>query len=150
MNWKVAGMASTALVAVALTGVSATAGANKFTGQVSLAVAQSFEDDDVPGTQVIYDDSFTSITGEAKINVAFSGNLNLQLGFIGTGSFVDHSTNSLRLDRDAGFQGDAHLYWRTDRYALGVFAGGGVASGANLGGFSTVDARSAEYYFAGV
>ena len=48
MNWKMAGMASTAIVAVALTGVSATAGANKFTGNVSLAVGQTFEDDDIP------------------------------------------------------------------------------------------------------
>ena len=47
MNWKLAGMASTALVTVALTGVSAVAGANKFTGNVSLAVGQSFEDDDL-------------------------------------------------------------------------------------------------------
>lgn len=152
MNWKVAGMACTAITAVALTGVSATAGANKFTGNVSLAVGQSFENDDIGFANSIFDDSFTSITGEAQINVAFTGNLNLQVGFIGTGGFPDQNTNRLALDRDVGFQGDAHFYWRTDRYAVGVFAGGGVAAGANFNGFPFIGnpgERTAEYYFAG-
>lgn len=144
MNWKLAGMAGTAIVAIALTGVSATAGANKFTGSVSLAVGQSFEDDDIPlGPIALFDDSFTSITGEAKLNIAFTPTLNLQLDFMGVGSFVDNPL--LSLDRDAGFQGAAHLYWRTDRYALGVFAGAGVASGPNL----LIASPSAEYYFVG-
>jgi hypothetical protein len=151
MNWKVAGMACTAIAAVALTGVSATAGANKFTGNVSLAVGQSFEDDDIGFSHSIFDDSFTSITGQAEINVAFTSNLNLQGGFIGTGAFNDDNSNGLNLDRDAGFQGDAHLYWRTDRYAAGVFVGGGVASGANFNNFPFFNAgeRTAEYYFVG-
>ncbi len=141
MNWKLAGMASTAALAVALTGVSATAGANKFTGNVSLAVGQSFEDDDLNlGPFEIFDDSYTSISGEAKLNIAFSHNLNLQLDFAGVGSFTDTNIG-FSLDRDAGFQGAAHLYWRTDRYALGVFAGGGVASTEFL--------PTGEYYFAG-
>jgi len=142
MNWKVAGMAGTAIVAVALTGVSATAGANKFTGNVSLAVGQSFEDDDFPlGPIEIFDDSFTSISGEAKLNIAFTNNLNLQLDFAGIGSFVDTNIG-FSLDRDAGFQGAAHLYWRdSDRYAIGVFAGAGVASTEFL--------PTGEYYFAG-
>lgn len=146
MNWKMAGMASTAFVAVALTGVSATAGANKFTGNVSLSVSQTFQDDDLNlGPIEVFDDSFTSITGEAQINIAFTNNLNLQLDFTGTGSFVDNPLISL--DRDAGFQGGAHLYWRTDRYAAGVFAGAGVSSGPDLLFFGS---PSAEYYFAGV
>jgi hypothetical protein len=145
MNWKMAGMAGTALVAVALTGVSATAGANKFTGNVSLSVGQSFEDDSLNlGPFTVFDDSFTSIVGEAKLNVAFSSNLNLQLDFTGTGSFVD--TSLVSLDRETGFQGAAHLYWRTDKYAIGVFGGAGVASGPDLFVFG---APSAEYYFAG-
>lgn len=149
MNWKVAGMASTALVAVALTGVSATAGANKFTGNVSLAVGQSWEDDDLPlGPFSIFDDSFTSITGDAEINVAFSNNINLQLGFTGVGSFVDDGNPlNISFDRDASFQADAHLYYRTDRYAVGIFAGGGISSGPDL---FILGAPTAEYYFAGV
>jgi hypothetical protein len=141
MNWKMAGMAGTALVAIALTGVSASAGANKFTGSISLAVGQSFEDDDLNlGGFEIFDDSLTSITGEAKVNIAFSSNLNLQLDFVGVGAFTE--TNSgFSLDRDAGFQGAAHLYWRTDQYAAGVFAGAGSASTEFL--------PSGEYYFAG-
>lgn len=141
MNWKLAGMACTAITAVALTGVSAMAGANKFTGNVSLAVGQSFEDDDL-GTlgSAVFDDSLTSITGEAKLNIAFSSNLNLQLDFTGVGAFSDTNTG-FSLDRDAGFQGAAHLYWRTERYAVGVFAGGGVASTETL--------PTGDYYFAG-
>lgn len=144
MNWKLAGMASTALVTVALSGVSAVAGANKFTGNVSLAVGQSFEDDDFGG-DAVFDDSFTSITGDANVNVAFSNNINLQLNFIGAGSFVDEGFDG-SLDRDAGFQGTAHLYWRdADRGAVGVFAGAGISAGADVffGG------KSAEYYLAG-
>ncbi len=145
MNWKVAGMASTALVAVALTGVAASAGANKFTGNVSLAVGQSFEDDSLSlGPIQVFDDSFTSITGEAKVNVAFSSNVNLQLDFTGVGSFIDNPLISL--DRDTGFQGDAHLYYRTDKYAVGVFAGAGVSSGPDLLFFGS---PSAEYYYVG-
>ena len=135
MNWKLAGMASTALVTVALSGVSAVAGANKFTGNISLAVGQSFEDDDFGAP--LFDDSLTSITGDAKLNVAFSNNINLQLDFVGAGAFTD----GFSLDRDTGFQGSAHLYWRKDQFALGVFAGAGVAS-------SDIPS-SAEYYFAG-
>jgi len=146
MNWKLAGMASTAIVAIALTGAAASAGANKFTGNVSLAVGQSFEDDDFGlGPIEVFDDSFTSITGEAKLNVAFSNNINLQLDFTGVGSFVDNPLISL--DRDAGFQGAAHLYWRTDKYAAGVFGGVGVSSGPDLLFFGS---PAAEYYFAGV
>lgn len=146
MNWKMAGMAGTAIVAIALTGVSATAAANKFTGNISLSVSQTFQDDDLNfGPFEVFDDSFTSITGEAQINIAFTNNLNLQLDFLGTGSFADSSLISL--DRDAGFQGGAHLYWRTDKYALGLFAGAGVASGPDLSFFGS---PSAEYYFAGV
>jgi len=146
MNWKLAGMASTAIVAVALTGVAASAGANKFTGNVSLSVGQSFEDDDFGlGPIVLFDDSFTSITGEAKLNVAFSSNINLQLGFTGVGSFIDNPLISF--DRETGFQGDAHLYYRTDRYAVGIFGGAGVSSGPDLFFFGS---PSAEYYWAGV
>jgi hypothetical protein len=147
MNWKVAGMAGTAIVAVALTGVSATAGANKFTGNVSLSVGQSFEDDSLPSFAGIsvFDDSFTSITGEAKLNVAFTNNINLQLDFTGVGSFVDDSFVSL--DRDSGFQGAAHVYWRTEQYALGIFGGAGVSSGTDL---FILGSPNAEYYFAGV
>jgi hypothetical protein len=151
MNWKMAGMAGTAIVAIALTGVSASAGANKFTGSISLAVGQSFEDDDIPplGGIEIFDDSFTSITGEGKVNVAFTPNINLQLGFVGVGSFIEDSNSfiNVSLDRDASFQADAHLYYRTDKYALGVFAGGGISSGPDLFVFGS---PSAEYYFAGV
>jgi hypothetical protein len=139
MNWKLAGMAGTALAVVTLSGVSAVAGANKFTGNISLAVGQTFEDDDF-GFEV-FDDSFTSIGGSGKINVAFANNINLQLDFAGAGAFTDTSTG-FSLDRDAGFQGAAHLYWRNnDQYAVGVFAGAGVASTEFL--------PSAEYYFAG-
>lgn len=141
MNWKMAGMAGTALVAIALTGVSATAGANKFTGNISLAVGQSFEDDDLNlGGFEIFDDSLTSITGEAKVNIAFSNNLNLQLDFLGVGAFTETNTG-FSLDRDAGFQGAAHLYWRNEQYAAGIFAGAGSASTEFL--------PSGEYYFAG-
>jgi hypothetical protein len=151
MNWKVAGMAGTAIVAVALTGVSATAGANKFTGNISLAVGQSFEDDSIPplplGIQV-FDDSYTSITGEAQLNVAFSSNINLQLGFVGVGSFTEDNDPffNVSLDRDASFQADAHLYYGTDRYAVGIFAGGGISSGPD---FFIFGSPAAEYYFAG-
>lgn len=152
MNWKMAGMASTALVTIALTGVSATAGANKFTGNISLAVGQSFENDDIPPLPLgieVFNDSFTSITGEAQLNVAFTSNINLQLGFQGTASFVDDNDPffNVSLDRDVGFQADAHLYYRTERYAVGVFGGAGIASGADLFVFGS---PSAEYYFAGV
>ena len=133
MNWKMAGMAGTAIVAIALTGVSATAAANKFTGSISLAVGQSFEDDDIPSLPLgieVFDDSFTSITGEGKVNIAFTNNLNLQLGFLGVGSFIEDSGTffDVSLDRDASFQADAHLYYRTDKYAVGIFAGAGISS----------------------
>ncbi|MEQ1864806.1 MAG: hypothetical protein ABL996_09145 [Micropepsaceae bacterium] len=145
MNWKMAGMASTALVAVALSGVTAVAGANKFTGNVSLAVGQSFEDDDLGGS--VFDDSFTSITGDANVNVAFSNNINLQLNFIGVGSFADDGGEAFSLDRQAGFQGAAHLYWRdSDRGAIGIFGGAGISSGPEI----IFEEVSAEYYFAGV
>lgn len=145
MNWKVAGMAGTALVAVAVTGMSAFAASDRFTGSVSLAVGQSFEDDDLNlGPLSVWDDSFTSITGEAKVNIAFSGGVNLQLGFQGTGSFTDNTL--LSLDRETSFQGDAHLYYRTDRWALGVFGGAGIANGADF----VIASPDAEYYWVGL
>lgn len=132
MNWKMAGMASTALVAVALSGVTAVAGANKFTGNISLAVGQSFEDDEFFG----FDDSFTSLSGDANVNVAFTNNLNLQFNFNGAASFVDDSA-----DRTAGFQGAAHIYYRNDMFTIGGFGGAGTA-----GNDVSV---TAQYYFAG-
>ena len=74
MNWKVAGMAGTAIVTLALTGVSV-AGANKFTGNVSLSVGQTFQDD----FGGVFDDSFASLSGDANLNIAFTSNINLQL-----------------------------------------------------------------------
>lgn len=139
MNWKLAGMAGTALCTLALSGVSI-AGANKFTGNVSLAVGQTFQDD-LGG---IFDDSYTSISGDAKLNVAFSNNINLQLNFAGVGSFADESIPGFSLDRDAGFQASANVYYRNDRYAVGLFGGAGISSGAQFG---PVD--DAEYYFVG-
>ena len=138
MNWKLAGMASTALVTVALTGVSLAAAPNRFTGNVSLAVGQSFEDDDTG--LPLFDDSFTSLTGTGAVNIAFSNNLNLEFEFLGVGSFVD-APFAASLDRDAGFQGAAHLYWRSERHAIGLFAGAGSSSTEFL--------PSAEYWFAG-
>ena len=140
MNWKLAGMAGTALCTLALTSVSF-ASANKFTGNVSLAVGQTFQDD-LGG---VFDDSYTSISGDAKLNVAFSNNINLQLNFAGTGGFNDESIPGFSLDRDAGFQASANVYYRNDRYAVGLFGGAGISSGAQLGG--AVD--GAEYYFVG-
>ena len=132
MNWKMAGMAGTALAALALTGVSATASANKFTGNVSLAVGQTFQDD-----SFFDEDSFTSISGDAKVNIAFENNLNLQLDVAGIGSFID-TTGS---ERNAGFQATAHGYWRANNYAVGLFAGAGLAGGP--GG------DDAEFYYVG-
>jgi hypothetical protein len=132
MNWKLAGMASTALVAVALSGVTAVAGANKFTGNISLAVGQTFQDD-----SFFDEDSFTSISGGGKVNIAFQNNLNLELDVIGIGSFIDTSGS----ERNAGFQAAGHGYYRMNNYAFGVFAGAGVAGGP--GG------DDADYYFAG-
>jgi hypothetical protein len=139
MNWKLAGMAGTALSVLALSGVSF-AGANKFTGNVSLAVGQTFQDD-LGG---VFDDSYTSISGDAKLNVAFSNNINLQLDFAGTGGFADETIPGFSLDRDAGFQAAAHVYYRNDRYSVGLFGGAGISSGAQLG---PID--NAEYYFVG-
>lgn len=139
MNWKLAGMAGTALCALALSGVSV-AGANKFTGNVSLAVGQTSQDD-LGG---IFDDSYTSISGDAKVNIAFSNNINLQFDVAGTGAFSDDSNPGFSLDRDAGFQGAAHVYYRNDRYAVGLFAGAGVSSGPTFG-----TSTDAEYYFVG-
>jgi hypothetical protein len=140
MNWKLAGMAGTALCTLALTGVSF-ASANKFTGNVSLAVGQTFQDETVFNA---FDDSYTSISGDAKLNVAFANNINLQLNFTGTGAFSDDPTPGFSLDRDAGFQGSANVYYRNDRYAVGLFAGAGVSSGPAIG-----ISADAEYYFAG-
>jgi hypothetical protein len=145
MNWKVAGMAGTALVAVAVTGMSAFAASDRFTGSVSLGVSQSFEDDDFSlGPISLFDDSFTSLSGDAKINIAFSGGVNLQLGFQANNSFVD--SQLISFDRETSFQGDAHLYYRTDRWALGVFGGAGVANGPSL----FIVQPDAEYYWVGV
>ncbi|MEQ1754570.1 MAG: hypothetical protein ABL973_10605 [Micropepsaceae bacterium] len=133
MNWKVAGMAGTAVLTLALSGYSAVAGANKFTGNVSLSAGQTWEDDEFsPGG----DDSFASIGGNAKLNIAFSSNINLQLGMTGETAFFEDNS-----DRKTGFQVDAHVYTRNDNYALGLF--GGVGTG------STVSTTSAEYYFVG-
>jgi hypothetical protein len=136
MNWKAAGMAGTALLTIALSGAGAVAGANKFSGNISLAVGQTFQDD-IAGA---FDDSFASLGGEAKLNVAFSSNINLQVDMLGVASFAD--SNGLDLDRDTGVQGAAHLYYRTNQFAAGVVGGVGVSSGAAL--------VTADYYFAGV
>ncbi|MBU6156599.1 MAG: hypothetical protein KJS87_06680 [Alphaproteobacteria bacterium] len=137
MNWKAAGMAGTALLTIALSGAGAVAGANKFSGNISLAVGQTFQDDDYGP---LFDESFASLGGETKLNVAFTNNLSLQVDFLGVASFAD--TNGYDLDRDSGVQGTAHLYYRTGEFAAGVVGGVGTASGAALG--------SADYYFAGV
>jgi len=144
MNWKVAGMAGTALATAALTAVSVTAAPSRFTGDVKLAVSQSWEDDNF-GIQ-IFDDSFTSLEGEARVNTGLGGDLNLQLNFKAVGSFTDDN-GFFSFDRDASFQGEADLYWQTDRWAFGPFVGGGVSSGPDLFIFG---APSAEYYYVGV
>jgi hypothetical protein len=132
MNWKVAGMAGTALLTVGLSGFGAVAAANKFSGNVSLAVGNTWQDD----FGGFFDESFASLGGEAKLNVAFSNTVNLQIDMQGVASFADDSA-----DRDAGVQGAAHLYYRTNSYALGLVGGVGVSAGG-------ID--SADYYFAGV
>jgi hypothetical protein len=137
MNWKAAGMAGTALLTIAMSGAGAVAGANKFSGNISLAVGQTFQDDDFGAT---FDDSFASLGGETKLNVAFTNNISLQIDLLGVASFAD--SNGVDLDRDSGVQGTAHLYYRTNQFAAGVVGGVGVASGAALG--------SADYYYAGV
>lgn len=135
MNWKLAGMAGTAVLTVALSGVGAVAGANKFTGNVSLSAGETFEDSDL--SSPFDDESFASISGGAKLNIAFTNNINLQLGLNGDAAFFDVSD-----DRKTGFAVDAHVYTRNDNYAVGVF--GGVGSNA------TDDFASAEHYFVGV
>ena len=135
MNWKLAGMAGTAAVAVALTGYSAVGSANKFTGNISLAASQTWENSDFAGPGV--DESFASLGGTGNLNIAFSNNINLQLGMQGEAAFFDFSDN-----RKTGFQVDAHIYTRNDTYAVGVFGG--------VGSDSTVDDESADHYFVGV
>jgi hypothetical protein len=139
MNWKMAGMAGTALAVASLTTFSATAGSNRFTGNVSLAVGQTFQDDEIFAT-TFFDDSYTSISGGAQLNIAFQNNLNLQFDVAGNGAFVD-DTGFFSFDRDGGFQAAATGYWRSGNYAVGLFAGAGVAAGADDG--------DAQYYFAG-
>jgi hypothetical protein len=142
MNWKVAGMTGTALLTIALSGVGAVAGANKFSGNISLAVGQTFQDDDLgTGPVEFLDDSYASITGAAQVNVAFSNNINLQIDVLGVGSFTDTNTG-FSLNRDAGFQVGSHLYWRDTNFAAGVYGGVGVASTDFL--------PTADYVFAGV
>lgn len=138
MNWKLAGMAGTALCTLALTGVSV-AGANKFTGNVSLAVGQTFQDDDIFAA-TRFDDSYTSISGGAQLNIAFENNLNLQLDVAGNGAFIDDA-GFFSFDRDGGFQAAAHGYWRGSNYGVGLFGGAGVAAGPDVG--------DAQYYFVG-
>lgn len=135
MNWKVAGMAGTAVMTLALSGYSAVAGANKFTGNVSLAAGQSWVDSDFASPNE--DDSFASLSGSAKLNIAFSNNINLQLGTQGEAAFFDDAS-----ERKSGFQVDAHVYTRNDTYAVGIFGG--------VGTDSAVDFESADHYFVGV
>ena len=137
MNWKAAGMAGTALLTIALSGAGAVAGANKFSGNISLAVGQTFQDDEFGP---IFDDSFASLSGETKLNVAFTNNINLQVDLLGVASFAD--SNGPDLDRDSSVQGTAHLYYRTNQFAAGVVGGVGVTSGALM--------TNADYYFVGV
>src|SRR6185295_2207883 len=145
MNWKMAGMAGTALTALALTGVSMAAAPSRFSGDISLALGQTFEDDDVSAPIQLWDDSFTSLTGDARVNIAFGGDWNLQLAFKGVGAFTDDN-GFLSFDREASFQGQADLYWRTDRWAFGPFVGGGVSSGPDL----IVASPAAQFVYAGL
>ena len=134
MNWKVAGMAGTAVLTIALSGVGAVAGANKFTGNISLAAGQTWLDTD---PAILGDDSFASLGGSGNLNIAFSNNINLQLGMQGEAAFLDDG-----IDRRTGFQVDAHVYTRNDNYAIGLFGG--------VGSDSTDDSASADHYFVGV
>ena len=140
MNWKAAGMASTALAVAMVT--SASAGANKFTGNVSLGLGETFQDKTLAGLSDVYDGTFTSIDANAKVNIAFESNLNLELDLSGVGSFLDDKQGN-SLDRDAGFQGAAHGYWRDGNNAFGIFAGVGVAGAGDI-------RTNAEYYFVGL
>jgi hypothetical protein len=133
MNWKLAGMAGTAAIAVALSGYSVAA-ANKFTGNISLAAGQTWENSDFSFGG---DESFASLGASGNLNIAFSNNINLQLGTKGESAFFDSSDN-----RKTGFQVDAHVYTRNDMYAVGLFGG--------VGTDSTVDDESADHYFVGV
>lgn len=142
MNWKAAGMAGTALLTIAMSGAGAVAGANKFSGNISLAVGQTFGDDDIEtGPFEFMDDSFASLTGGAQLNVAFTQNINLQVDLQGVGSFSDTNTG-FSLNRDSSFQAGTHLYWRDTNFAAGVYGGVGVASTGFL--------PTADYVFAGV
>ncbi len=138
MNWKVAGMAGTALLTMVLSGAGAVAGANKFTGTISLGAAQTFQDD-VWGPGASFDESFASLSGEGKLNVAFTQNINLQIDVNAVASFADGFGGDL--DRDAGVQTAAHLYYRTNSYAVGVAGGVGVIGGVSY---------TPDYYFVGV
>jgi len=135
MNWKLAGMAGTAAIAVALSGYSAVAGANKFTGNISLAAGQTWLSTD---PDFGFDDSFASLSGNGNLNIAFSDNINLQLGMKGEAAFLDDNG----FDRTNGFQVDAHVYTRNDTYAVGLFGG--------VGSDSKNIQPSADHYFVGV
>jgi len=134
MNWKAAGMAGTALLTIAMSGAGAVAGANKYSGNVSLDFGQTWQDSDFAG--VNDDDSFASLGGSAVLNTQIFSALNLQLGVLGDAAFFDQSDN-----RKTGVQFDAHVYTRNDTYAAGLFGGIGTAS--------TVGDDSADYYYVG-
>jgi hypothetical protein len=101
MNWKAAGMTGTALLTIALSGAGAVAGANKFSGNISLGVGQTFQDDDYGP---IFDESFASLSGETKHitqSLSTRGKTIEGIDVNGTGTITVTDSGAIGVEKDS-------------------------------------------------
>lgn len=126
MKVKTIALASSALVAVAT--LAAPASAGSYMGKVNLGVGHYWEDySDGGESSGDWENNFTAIHGAASVNVPYNDRVNLQFDVFGAASMDNEGGES----SDSYYGGSgigAHLNYRDEQGALGIFASVGRAN----------------------
>lgn len=123
MKTKTIALTTSALVAVAAFATTASA-AGAYMGKVNLGVGYNWENFKTEGDSI--DQNFTSILGGGSVNIPYDEVVNLQLDVAGAASMDNQGTGDNSYY--GGFQAGAHLNYRDQQGALGVFVSAGRAS----------------------
>lgn len=123
MKTKTIALTTSALVAVAAFASTASA-AGAYMGKVNLGVGHNWENFESSGNSS--DLKFTSILGGGSVNVPYDEVVNLQFDVAGAASMDNQGPGNNSYY--GGFQAGAHLNYRDNMGALGVFASAGRAS----------------------
>jgi hypothetical protein len=125
MKTKTIALTTSALVAVAAFASTASA-AGAYMGKVNLGVGNNWENFHTSGSN--FDDKYTSILGGGAVNIPYDDVVNLQFDVAGYASLDNQNNGDGANSYNGGFQAAAHMNYRDNMGALGVFAGLGRAS----------------------